>query len=312
MPRGNLPGPRRLRLTNGEPRETFAERLDQAADMVTVALDALLPPVDGPEGRLLEAMRYAALGPGKRMRPFFFIEAGRLLEIDARSALRGAAAVECLHAYSLIHDDLPAMDDDELRRGQPTVHVEYGEATAILAGDALQAMAFEILAHEDTHESDAVRAALCQRLAQAAGAMGMVGGQMIDMGPLEADLGLVARMQRMKTGAIINFCFEGPILMSLAEEAERNALLGYAQNLGLAYQIADDILDAEGDPKHVGKATQKDVNKGKANFVTLLGLDEAKSRMTVLADQAKDYLSIFGEHSRVLCEAVDFVLDRDF
>ncbi|MGZ8369579.1 MAG: polyprenyl synthetase family protein, partial [Caulobacteraceae bacterium] len=180
---------------------TLTERIAEAADLVTVALDQLLPRADGPESRLTEAMRYAALGPGKRLRPFFALETAKMFGLEERPVLRAACALECIHAYSLVHDDLPCMDDDDLRRGRPTLHKQYDEATAVLAGDALQTMAFEIMADPDTCEDGALRAELVRRLAQASGAKGMCGGQMIDLSRVSDDLGAIARMQRMMTGA---------------------------------------------------------------------------------------------------------------
>lgn len=295
----------------------FHDRLAECADRVTVALDALLPRASGPEKPLISAMRYAALGPGKRMRPFLTIECGRLVGADERGLLRAACAVECVHAYSLIHDDLPCMDDDDMRRGRPTVHREYDEATAILAGDALQAQAFEILSEAETSPDPGARAELVRRLALASGARGMAGGQMLDMaieageaGGEEAEIGLITRCQRLKTGALITFCAEAGAILADAAKPARTALDGFSHDLGLCYQIVDDLLDAEGDESLTGKRTGKDVEQGKANFVTFLGLDGARDRAARLAAQAKDHLDIFGDDARALCDTVDYVLER--
>lgn len=290
----------------------FARRLTEVADRMTVVLDQLIPPAQGPEADLMRAMRHAALANGKRMRPFYVIETGALFDAPEKSLLRTAAALECIHTYSLVHDDLPCMDDDDFRRGQPTVHKAYGEATAVLAGDALLTLAFKILANGDTHRDPTVRLKLIERLADASGACGMVGGQMIDMLETDSprDLNTITRMQRLKTGALISYSVEAAGIIGGANEAERNALHGFSHDLGLAYQIADDLLDATGDESEVGKPLRTDADAGKANFVTLLGIDQARERVRLLAAQARQHLAIFQNRANILLQSVDFVLDR--
>jgi farnesyl diphosphate synthase len=291
----------------------FARRLTEVADKVTVALDQLIPPAQGPEADLMRAMRHSALANGKRMRPFYVIEAGAMFDAPEKSLLRTAAALECVHCYSLVHDDLPCMDDDDFRRGQPTVHKAFNEATAVLAGDALLTLAFKILSSRETHADPHIRLRLIERLADNAGALGMVGGQMIDMLEHDSprDLNTITRMQRLKTGALISYSVEAGAIIGGANEAERNALHGFAHDLGLAFQISDDLLDATGNEAEVGKPLRKDEDAGKANFVTLLGVEAAKERVQMLASQARTHLAIFRNRANILLQSVDFVLDRN-
>ena len=263
--------------------------------------------------RLMAAMRHGVLNGGKRLRPFLVLESAALFSADNDAALRVAAALECVHCYSLIHDDLPAMDDDDLRRGQPTVHKAFDEATAILAGDALLTLAFDIIADEATALPTERRAALVLALARAAGAGGMVGGQMLD---LEAerkrpDEAGIITLQAMKTGALISCAVEmGAILGRVAPEG-RTGLRGYARDIGLAFQISDDLLDVEGDEEKAGKKLRKDQGAGKETFVSLLGVDRARGQARMLVDQAIDHLRGYGQEADLLRSIARYVLERD-
>ena len=290
----------------------FKERLAESADAVNETLDRLLPIHDDPEARVIEAMRYATLGGGKRVRPFMVLSAAGLFNVAEICALQVAAAVEMVHCYSLVHDDLPAMDDDDLRRGRPTCHVEFDEATAILAGDGLMTRAFEVLVQPSTHSDPEVRCRLVAGLAHAIGVEGMVGGQMLDLLAEDRTLDMpeITRLQRMKTGALIGFSCEAGAILGKAPEQVRMALRAYAHDLGLAFQIADDLLDVEGDEKEVGKKTQKDEAAGKATFVSVLGLERARSQARHLADQAAQHLEIFDEKADALRELARFVVER--
>jgi len=288
--------------------------MTEAAEAMERALDRLIPRGEGHEKRVYDAMRYACLEGGKRLRPFLVIESARLFDVPRARALRAAAAIEFVHCYSLVHDDLPAMDDDDLRRGRPTVHKKFDDATAILAGDALLTLAFEVLAHPETHPDGAVRAELVAALAAGAGAVGMVGGQMFD---LEAErhgrsysLDDITRLQSMKTGRLIAFSCQAGAILGQAPAAARKALDAYSADLGLAFQIADDLLDAEGTEAEVGKKVGKDAGKGKATFITHLGLEGARARAKSLTLQAAKHLDLFGSKAQILIEVARFVVER--
>jgi len=284
----------------------------RVARVVEDALDTLLPEVDGPEGRLADAMRYAALGGGKRMRAFLVMESAALFSVSETCAARVAASVEMLHAYSLVHDDLPAMDDDDLRRGKPSTHRAFDEATAILAGDALQSRAFEVLAEPDTHSDSQARCELVAALGGAVGARGMAGGQMIDMLTEGAALtdSQVARLQALKTGRLIQFSAEAGAILGRAPLAQRHLLAAYGRDLGAAFQIADDLLDVEGTTTELGKTTGKDVAAGKATMVAVLGPERARAQAVMLARQAAEHLDIFGPRAGLLQALAAFVVQR--
>ena len=282
------------------------------SDAVDRVLDPMLALPEGPEQRVVEAMRYSALASGKRLRPFLVVASSELFDVPKSKALRVAAAVECVHCYSLVHDDLPAMDDDDVRRGKPTAHLAFDEATAILAGDALLTMAFEILADKQTHEDGAVRAELVTALAKASGHHGMVGGQMIDLqaGDMQLDEHEIYRLQQMKTGALILFSAEAGAILGKADARARQALAGYARDVGLAFQIADDLLDVTGDPDVMGKANQKDEDAGKATLVSLMGIERARQQADILSNQAKDHLSLFDHRADLLRAVAEFTVQR--
>lgn len=294
----------------------LADALASDAARVEAALDGLLTPPEGPEKRVFEAMRYASLAGGKRLRPFLVLESCRLFDSDGESALRIAAALEMIHCYSLVHDDLPAMDDDDLRRGRPTCHKAFDEATAILAGDGLLTYAFDVVADPATHDDARVRANLVLALARAAGLGGMVGGQALDLAAETAATPLTQaetlRMQAMKTGALLRFAVDAGALLGAASPAQAAAMARYGDALGAAFQIADDILDAEGDTAALGKRAGKDAERGKATLVGLLGLDAARARCDQLVNDAVAALRDTGkgDAAGVLVEAAHFVAAR--
>jgi farnesyl diphosphate synthase len=293
-------------------RTTFPEALADAARLTDIVLDRLLVVPEDLEARVYRAMRYSALAPGKRMRPFLVLAGARLFGVAGSCALQAAAAVEMVHAYSLVHDDLPAMDDSDLRRGRPTCHKEFDEATAVLAGDGLLTAAFEVLAHPDTHADPAVRCELIAALAAAAGPAGMVGGQMIDLIAEEQilNIGAITRLQRMKTGALIAFACEAGAILAKAPSEPRLALRGYAHDLGLAFQIADDLLDVEGSAAETGKPVGADIAAGKATFVSILGVERARAQAELLVRQAVAHLDLFEQRAELLREAARFVIAR--
>jgi farnesyl diphosphate synthase len=282
------------------------------AKLTDSLIDGLLRAPPGLEARVYEAMRYSALAPGKRLRPLLVLASARLFGVARRSALQVAAAIEMVHAYSLIHDDLPAMDNSDLRRGRPTCHKAFDDATAVLAGDGLLTMAFEALSHPDAHGDPAVRCELVSALAGAAGAAGMVGGQMIDLiaETRTLDIGAITRLQRMKTGALIAFSCEAGAILAKAPPERRTALRGYAHDLGLAFQIADDLLDVEGSAEETGKPVGADAAAGKATFVSILGVERARAQAELLVEQAVAHLDLFEQRAELLRQVARFVVSR--
>jgi len=295
----------------------FAARLSRDAARIETMLDTLLSDVArageiARPSRLVAAMRHASLDGGKRLRPFLVMETARLFGIDDAGSARAAAAIECVHCYSLVHDDLPAMDDDDMRRGRPTVHKAYDEATAILAGDALLTYAFDILSDPDTHPDAAIRVALVARLAHASGLGGMAGGQMLDLAaegrPLnEAE---IVRLQAMKTGALLQASVAFGAILGGADGDSRDCLERFGAAIGGAFQLADDLLDLEADPGAIGKATGKDAARGKATLVSLLGPDEARARLAGFVEAAHASLDRFGPEADVLRETARFIAER--
>ena len=289
---------------------TFKKRLRTVADHMEKVLDAQLPVPEGHQSIIMEAMRYAALGGGKRLRPFLMVETARLFGREDDAVWAAAAALECLHVYSLVHDDLPCMDDDDMRRGKLTVHKKYDDAIAVLAGDGLLTQSFEILA--GCGAEDHVTTKLVRGLAAAGGTHGMIGGQVMDISVAEThrDEALITQLQNLKTGALIEYAVSAGAILGGADDDQYEALVNYARDIGLAFQIKDDILDVEGDAEIVGKAVGKDEDLGKATFVSILGLTGAKEQAAALGVRAKCHLDPFGEKANILCDTVDFVLDR--
>jgi farnesyl diphosphate synthase len=302
----------------------FQDRLNDVATETEVLLGRLLDRLAGSDElgrppRLVDAMRYASLGAGKRFRPFLVVESAGLFAVPRPQALMAGAALECVHCYSLVHDDLPAMDDDDLRRGQPTLHKAYDDATAILAGDGLLTFAFDILSRPETHPSPAVRCELVLSLARAAGRGGMVGGQMLDLAaegrfadgrPQRLGEREVATLQAMKTGALLRFACRAGAILGEADSGKRDALERYGAAVGQAFQIADDLLDVEGDPALVGKQIGKDAGAGKATIVGILGAEGAKARLRTLVADAEAALAPFGVAAVTLVAGAKFVAER--
>lgn len=298
-----------MKITNDNPAMTALRR---TAGQVEEKLHKLLPRAVDLEQRVIDAMDYSLMAEGKRIRPFLVMETAALFGVGEDSALMVAAAVECAHTYSLIHDDLPCMDDDDMRRGQPSVHKQFDEATAVLAGDALLTLAFEILSDERTHMDARVRCELISFMARALGVNGMVGGQMFDLlaENMTLDKIRITRLQRMKTGALIVFSGEAGAILGKAEDRRRAAIKGYAHDIGLAFQIVDDLLDEEGVSEEIGKTAGKDAAAGKATLVSLLGPEQARTKADMLINQALQHLEVFGDKAENLRHLAKFIINR--
>ena len=292
--------------------QDFSDALSDAAAATETALLELIPVRDGPEAQIIDAMRYSVMAGGKRLRPFLVIATSDLFNVPRSSSERVAAAIEMIHTYSLIHDDLPMMDNDDLRRGVPTCHIKFDEATAVLAGDALLSLAFEVLSHNDTHESTKVRCDIILEVSRSIGANGMVGGQMLDILAETEKFGVseITRLQRMKTGALINCSCQAAAILGKASATQKHLLSAYANDIGLAFQIIDDLLDMIGDPVVLGKAVNKDTKAGKETFVSLLGPDRAMEQAEILIEQAISNLNIFGDKSKYLINLAKFIIAR--
>ena len=298
-------------MTTMPPR--LGEAFERVQSDIDSAFDAFLPVPDDSRARLVEAMRYAAIGAGKRMRPLLLVATSELFGVNRNAALNAGCAVEAIHAYSLIHDALPCMDDDAMRHGKPSVHKAFDDATAVLAGDCLHAQAFDILTQLDTSADPFVRSELVATLARASGHDGMAGGQMMDIVSQEEnyDLRQITRLQQLKTGALLAASVEMGAVLGRVPPEGRAHLRAYARDIGLAFQIADDLLDVEGDEAKAGKALRKDEEQGKQTFVTLMGVEQARAQATMLVEQAGRHLSSYGEDARLLVELADFVVKRD-
>jgi farnesyl diphosphate synthase len=297
----------------GENSFNLMAEMEEVARATDAAFNLFLATPDDPRARLYEAMRHAAIGGGKRLRPFLVSATSRLFNVSVDSAIRVGCAVEAIHVYSLIHDDLPCMDDDDLRRGKPTVHRAFDEATAVLAGDSLNALAFEWLASEATSPDPFVQSELVRELARASGPSGMAGGQMMDIAAEKTvfDLPTVTRLQQLKTGALIAFSVEAGAILGRVPPEGRASLRGYARDIGLAFQIADDLIDVEGDVATAGKAVGKDAAAGKATFVSLMGQERAREQAHMLVDQAISHLHSFGSEADGLRAVARYIVERD-
>ena len=298
-------------MTTMPPR--LGEAFERVQSDIDSAFDAFLPVPDDSRARLVDAMRYAAIGAGKRMRPLLLVATSELFGVNRNAAINAGCAVEAIHAYSLIHDDLPCMDDDAMRHGKPSVHKAFDDATAVLAGDCLHALAFDILTQLDTSADPFVRSELVATLARASGHDGMAGGQMMDIVSQEEnyDLRQITRLQQLKTGALLAASVEMGAVLGRVPPEGRAHLRAYARDIGLAFQIADDLLDVEGDEAKAGKALRKDEEQGKQTFVTLMGVEQARAQATMLVEQAGRHLSSYGEDAGLLVELADFVVKRD-